>query len=264
MIERRRYEAGEVILRENEPGETAYIIETGQVEVTRKQNGRSIHLAYIGPGKSFGEMSMIDDKPRSATVTAVEPTVAREIHRDIFFESLSTHPEFAISLLKVLFERLREAQSTIMQLRRTQSSNTTVPDVISQPTSVKVGTVVYLEGLTPEASQALPLTPFAITTFPFRIGRLSDDPLVHNDLMLPDTKPWQISRHHACFVEHEGRIGVIDRGSTLGLSVDGERLGSTEGNPGPLFFSSREGTLVLGHHTSPFQFRVKIVSQEET
>lgn len=259
MIARRQYEAGEVILRENEPGETAYIIETGQVEVTKEQNGVRVHLAYIGPGKSFGEMSMIDDKPRSATVTAVEATVVREIHRDMFFESLRTHPDFAIDLLKALFERLREAQSIILQLRQTHPTAVSVPDAISHPDSTQVRTKVYLEGLTPEASRALPVTPFEISTFPFRIGRLSEDPLVHNDLMLPDTPPWQISRHHACFVQYHGRMGVVDRGSTLGLSVDGQRLGGAEGNPGPLFFSSREGTLILGHHTSPFQFRVTIV-----
>jgi CRP-like cAMP-binding protein len=137
MMVRRQYEAGEVILRENEPGETAYIIESGQVEVTKKQNGTSVHLAYIGPGKSFGEMSMIDDKPRSATVTAIETIVVREIHRDLFFESLRTHPDFAISLLKVLFERLREAHSIILQLRQTHPTAVSVPEAISHSISTK-------------------------------------------------------------------------------------------------------------------------------
>jgi pSer/pThr/pTyr-binding forkhead associated (FHA) protein len=77
--------------------------------------------------------------------------------------------------------------------------------------------------------------------------------------MIPDAPPWQISRHHACFVQHHGRIGVVDWGSTLGLSVDGQRLGGAEGSPGPLFFSGPEGTLVLGHQGSPFQFRVVII-----
>ena len=259
MLVRRQYEAGEVILRENEPGETAYIIETGQVEVTKEQDGLRVHLAYVGAGASFGEMSMIDDKPRSATVTAIEATVVREIHRDVFFESLQTHPEFALSLLKILFERLREAHSTILQLRTANPATLVIPDMLPKPDTPQPKTSVYLAGLTPEATQALPHTPFEITTFPFRIGRLSEDPLVHNDLMLPDTKPWQISRHHVCFVQHHGRIGVSDRGSTLGSSVDGQRLGGTEGNPGPIFFSGSESKLVLGHSTSPFQYRVVIM-----
>jgi hypothetical protein len=51
-----------------------------------------------------------------------------------------------------------------------------------------------LEGVTPQAAAALPVTPFPITHFPFRIGRQSSDPLVYNDLMLPDSVPLQIER----------------------------------------------------------------------
>lgn len=111
----RHYEAGVVILRENDPGDTAYIIERGRVEVTKELHGRPIHLAFLGPGAIFGEMSMLDDKPRSATVTAIEETVAREIHREEFFQSLRTDSDMALNLLRVFFERLREAHLTILQ-----------------------------------------------------------------------------------------------------------------------------------------------------
>src|SRR5687768_3588031 len=112
MITLRRYESGDVILREGDPGETAYIIDQGQVEVTKQLDDRAVHLAYIGAGDVFGEMSMIDDRPRSATITAVEPTMVREIHRESFYDGLQSHPEVALNLLKVLFERLREAHAT--------------------------------------------------------------------------------------------------------------------------------------------------------
>ncbi len=83
-----RYKSGEVILRENEAGDTAYIIEQGRVEIIKELDDRYVHLAYLGVGQTFGEMSMIDDKPRSATVKAVEDTLVREIHRDNFFDTL--------------------------------------------------------------------------------------------------------------------------------------------------------------------------------
>ena len=61
-----------------------------------------VHLAYIGAGEPFGEMGMIDEKPRSATVVAVEMTIVRELHRDDFFQNMLKHTlEVAISLLKV-------------------------------------------------------------------------------------------------------------------------------------------------------------------
>jgi hypothetical protein len=113
----RRYQAGEVILQENEVGETAYIIEQGRVEVSKALHGLKVHLAFLGAGGIIGEMGIIDDKPRSATVTALEETVVREIHRDEFFHSLQTDPAMALHLLHSLFDRLREAHVTILQYR---------------------------------------------------------------------------------------------------------------------------------------------------
>ena len=118
MIPLSRYEAGEVIIQENDVGETAYVINQGQVEVSKDLQGQKVHLAYLGVGETFGEMSMIDEKPRIATVTAVTETLVCEIRRDDFFNSFQTDPKVALQLLKVLFERLREADSMILQLQK--------------------------------------------------------------------------------------------------------------------------------------------------
>jgi CRP-like cAMP-binding protein len=264
-----RFKAGEVILRENEPGETAYVIERGRVEVTREDAGRRTHLAYLGEGEPFGEMGMIEEKPRSATVTAVEDTVVREIHRDDFFRSLKADPNLALSLLRALFERLREAGSTIVRLQQAAG----VPAATTDPaaTGVVVDTagtaissrVLFLTGLTPQAEHQLPSSPFRIDAFPFRIGRKSPDPLVMNDLSLADFMPFQISRHHVALVCEGGRFGVLDRGSQLGALVDGRPVGGREGAPGPAFFEKEEGTLVLGNARSPFRFKVVIGAADD-
>jgi CRP-like cAMP-binding protein len=120
MITLSRYKAGEVIVQENDFGETAYIIGEGRVEVSKELGGQSVHLAYLGVGETFGEMSMIDEKPRSATVTAVTETVVSEIRRDDFFDSFQTDPKVALTLLKVLFERLREADARILELQKAE------------------------------------------------------------------------------------------------------------------------------------------------
>ena len=109
-----RYEAGEVIIRENEVGETAYVIAQGRVEVSKQLDGQKVHLAYLGAGEIFGEMSMIDEKPRSATVTAVTETLVSEIRRDDFFISFQREPKAALELLKVPFDRLRKADARIL------------------------------------------------------------------------------------------------------------------------------------------------------
>jgi len=235
MITLRQFEPGEIIIKESDMGETAYIIDRGQVEVTKQLDGERVHLGYVGAGETFGEMSMIDDKPRSATVTAVEETVAREIHRDDFFESLQSDPEISIGILKVLFERLRESHAKILQLQ--QSAPDAFKHISSggHDTPSHSGLAVSMEGLTPIASQSLQEGPLVIKEFPFLIGRKSRDPLSYNDLKIADSVPLQISRHHMEFIKVGDRIGVSDRGSYLGSIVDGRLLGGDEGIPGPFF-----------------------------
>jgi len=259
MITLRQFDTGEIIIKENDMGETAYIIDRGRVEVTKELAGGKVHLGYVAAGETFGEMSMIDDKPRSATITAVEETVAREIHRDAFFESLQTDPEISISILKVLFERLRESHVKILQLQQAapeafKSISNGVQDTpgLSEP-------AVSMEGLTPIASQSLPESPFVIKEFPFLIGRKSRDPLSYNDLKIADSVPLQISRHHMEFIKVGDRIGISDRGSYLGSIVDNRLLGGEEGIPGPLFFEGSEGTLILGNTKSPFRYKIRII-----
>ena len=258
MITLSRYEAGEVIVQENDFGETAYVIGEGQVEVSKELDGRKVHLAYLGAGETFGEMSMIDEKPRSATVTAVTGTVVSEIRREDFFNSFQTDPKVALALLKVLFERLREADAMILQLQKDDPQHGLVPKGPLAVVPPRGQPTITLEGVTPRAAAALPVTPFQITQFPFRVGRQSTDPLVYNDLMLPDSVPLQISRHHLAFIAHEGRVGVVDRGSTLGSWVDGQQLGGPSGLSGPVFFTGSEGLLVLGDRDSPFRYRVSL------
>lgn len=113
-----------------------------------------------------------------------------------------------------------------------------------------------LRGLTPAASAALPVEPLEIRRLPFRIGRGGQAHV--NELSIPHEQPWQISRTHAALVERDGAIGVVDHGSRLGCSVDGQRIGGPESNRGPLFFRGERGVLVLGSTGSPYAFEVTI------
>jgi CRP-like cAMP-binding protein len=83
-----------------------HLVLAGQVSVSR--NGRE--LRRLGPGEYFGEISMIDGKPRSATVTAEEPTRTLVVPHTVFEDLLREEPEFATGLLRLLCARLREAE----------------------------------------------------------------------------------------------------------------------------------------------------------
>ena len=254
MITLRKYKSGEIIFRENEESGAAYIIEKGQVEVSRQVEGQEVHLASLGEKEIFGEMSLIEERPHCATVKAVEETVVQEISRDEFSKSLQSDPETALSLLRALFERLREANTTIMQLQKDAPPSCHLPNT----SDAQVSTAVFLEGMTPQATQALPSNHYEITKFPFRIGRRSHDPLATNDLMIPDSEPYQIAVHHLAFIHGKDGIGVVDRGSQFGSLLNGDQLGGVNGDPKPVVLSASESILILGHVTSPFKYKVHL------
>src|SRR4029453_2190145 len=104
----------------------------------------------------------------------------------------------------------------ILQLQKADPQHAVVPKEPLAVVPPRGQLTITLAGVTPRAAAALPVTPFQITQFPFRIGRQSPDPLVYNDLMLPDAVPLQISRHHLVLIVPEGRVGWVDRGSSLG------------------------------------------------
>lgn len=284
MISLKQCEKGEVILKENETGEVAYMIEKGSVEISREVNGEKIILATMKSGEIFGEMGMIDESPRSATVTAAEDTILKEIPRDEFFEAFKSDPDEVLPVLKSIFERLRDANVKIMQLEGEQLHSQTfsdlkpvakrepepvspmpIPEVKKGPATIEedpffVGKQIlpdlaYLEALTDEANAVLPKNPYPILDFPFLLGRKSNDPFSNNDLAISDKPPYKISRHHVKIIMENGKLGAIDRCSALGSTVDGKQIGGRS-LPGPVFFNSEEGEIVLGGKNSPYKYKV--------
>jgi CRP/FNR family cyclic AMP-dependent transcriptional regulator len=112
----RVYQPGEVIVREGEQTAGCFIVLTGQVEVVKDADtARPAVLARMGPGEIFGEMAMIDDHPRSATVRALDATECVGLRRSDFMAELQRTPEIAVHMLPVLVRRLREARDTSVE-----------------------------------------------------------------------------------------------------------------------------------------------------
>ena len=107
----RSFPAGEVILREGEQGLGAYMIRSGQVEVVHLRVGREERISTLGPGKVFGELALLTDSPRTATVRAVEPTTCLVLTAWNFRAELKQSAEMAYQLLEVVARRLVEAES---------------------------------------------------------------------------------------------------------------------------------------------------------
>ena len=110
----REYPKNSVILFEDDPGDALYIVSTGQVKVVLiGEDGREVILSVLGDGDFFGEMSLIDDEPRSAHVIAMRDSHLLVLRRDDFQSQLEQHPKVALELLRVLVQRLRRADEKI-------------------------------------------------------------------------------------------------------------------------------------------------------
>jgi CRP-like cAMP-binding protein len=114
VIVPRTFGAGETVFRENDTGDTCYIVRAGQFRAVREHSdGRSITLATFPPGEIFGELAMFDDEPRSATVEAVEDSEAAAILGPDMRRLLRDHPDVAVKLLRSLSRRLRETNERL-------------------------------------------------------------------------------------------------------------------------------------------------------
>lgn len=99
------YTPDQVIFREGDEGDAMYLIVEGKVKV---HSGDHV-FAELGTKQCFGEMSILDAEPRSASITALSDLTLLKIQRDDFAEILAEKPEISLGIIKVLTRRLREA-----------------------------------------------------------------------------------------------------------------------------------------------------------
>lgn len=107
---RRSFADGDVIFREGEVSDAAYLVVSGAVEIVMGFGSPDPKtIAVLGKGEYFGEMGAIDSSPRSGTAVAKGDVDCMSVGQEEFMETLIERPTEAIHLLKVLFERLRRA-----------------------------------------------------------------------------------------------------------------------------------------------------------
>ena len=110
----RSFAAGDAIVTQGEQGLGLYLIQTGRVEVVRAHDGGEQRLATLGPGEYFGEIALLTDQPRTATVRALEPTTCQVLTAWNFRSEVRQSPELASQLLKVVAERLTHSEQALL------------------------------------------------------------------------------------------------------------------------------------------------------
>jgi CRP/FNR family transcriptional regulator, cyclic AMP receptor protein len=109
IAQRKRCAAHETVVQQADPGGEMFVIVSGHLKaVTAGADGRDNALSIMGPGEVFGEVSLLDGGPRSATISTLDRCELLIIRRDPFLKVLEGSPRTAIELLKVLTTRLRK------------------------------------------------------------------------------------------------------------------------------------------------------------
>lgn len=108
---------GRSVFAEGDPGDRLYVIASGSVKLGRKSpDGRENLLSVLGPGEMFGELSLFDPGPRTATATAVADALLYELTHEELVAWLEAHPPVAHHLLQALAHRLRRTNETLGDL----------------------------------------------------------------------------------------------------------------------------------------------------
>ena len=225
---RTHFAAGTIIFSEGDLGLTMYVIETGEVEISKRIGNESRVLAVLEKGDFFGEMCMLEDNfPRSATAIATSDVDAVIIDQSAFTYILRHNPEIAVRMMRKLTIRLRRTNELLEQaggprVELDDSAMGRGPESCSDP---KVRIVEVGSGV------VFPLADQAETT----VGRI--DPVTginpEVDLTPVDTKRSTSRRHARIRREDDGSYTVIeDVGTMNGTFVNGVRL--TAGKPFPL------------------------------
>ena len=111
---------GEIIIRQGEPGDCMFVVQSGTVEVVREEDGAPTVLAELGPNDFFGEMSLFERENRSATVRAKRDAHVLTVDRKTLFRRIQNDPSLALTLLHALGD--------VVSPGHPASARTAVPD----------------------------------------------------------------------------------------------------------------------------------------
>lgn len=120
IIEVRSFQAGDMVFKEGEPGDTWYVLYRGEIEVLTNANGDPEVISVLSPPACFGEMAVLDGLPRSASIRTTEDSIVLCVPRTAFDELLASGNEVAFKLLHhmaiLLAHRARLATTKLMKL----------------------------------------------------------------------------------------------------------------------------------------------------
>ncbi|MBZ0114351.1 MAG: cyclic nucleotide-binding domain-containing protein [Thermoanaerobaculia bacterium] len=214
-----KYDAGSFIFEEGDLGTEMYILQEGEVEVLQQFDGKEEILAVLEKGDFLGEMSILEDLPRTASARARTDITVICINGTTFDQMLKSRPEIAVRIMRKLSRRLRQTDQLLREAlgnRKSQSSEIPLP---AAPKDRELASQLLVS----EATGAQ-----------FNLAAVGDtlvgrrDPVTginpDIDLTTADTQR-STSRRHAKIVAKDGKFFVCEEIGTMnGTFVNGERV----------------------------------------
>jgi CRP-like cAMP-binding protein len=108
IAEEKEISAGEIIFEEGQAAHHLYIAVRGKVEVFHRVGSGGRAIAFLGEKECFGEMAILDDEPRSASVKAVDSTLVLKVDKESFAELIHERPQISFAIFRILSSRLRQ------------------------------------------------------------------------------------------------------------------------------------------------------------
>lgn len=223
-----RLKKGEMLFEEGDKGVTAYIIDSGEIEILKTSENRQVLLNVLGPGDVFGEIALLDEMPRMAGARAGAETSVLAIEKKTFDELLDRSPSAARSMFDTVVERLRSTEGLLRQSERMAQLGTLTAGVaheLNNPAAaVKRGAAQLADSVESYASSQRELAGLALSSAQLdalsallsdvaAASRAADeiDPLDHSDIEY-ELQGWLEGRN----VENAWQIGpdLVNAGFT--------------------------------------------------
>ncbi len=216
----KRLAAGTVLFRAGDPSDSVALIIDGEVEVLAERVGGHVRIGTRGNGAYVGDTDVLNERPRRFTFRTLRPTRVEMLAGGLFLERQRAAAAAA--------EPVTEAAIRLL------------------PASTLSAGLLPAEGL-------------RLTSFPFSVGRAGSDPDDEEidpraRLVIPETRPYRLSRRHFAILRDDVAVRVADFGSRLGTFLDGRRLGP---EPGELTRGAVH-EIVAGGPSSPYRFRLAV------
>ena len=245
------FAAKDIIFREGDPSDSAYIIRSGKVEILKHAAHGEVQLAVLGQGQTFGEMGVLFEpqNPRSATARAIEDTVVDMVVDSELRSMLDSCPPRLIPIIMAVFDRLRVTNQRVSNAEQaTVLLESDIERILISPADNEA-----LKGIKP-AEVMVARLPFKIGGYVTEAGVNRQD---HNHFNVPTDGPPQIvSRQHCQISIEEQGIYVVDLGSRFGTFVNGKQIGRGRGQyKAPL--QKGKNTLRLGGAATPYFFEIE-------